>query len=799
MVFKGRLSGETVPSDTTVRKRKAIKTAPVKTSFVNGNKVVVEEPAEEDVQDYKDDSYTDDYEEQYDEEPEEHQANIDTTTPILRKRKKHKKMSQFSHHHVKEEMTPEEKKQVFDKIQTERKNLPIYAAREALLKEITQNPALVVVGETGSGKTTQLPQYILENFLQDENTEDRIPTVAITQPRRVAAVSIARRVAEEMGVTLGSKVGYSIRFEDCSDPTDTRLKYMTDGMLLRESQIDPLLSKYTVIILDEAHERTLHTDILFGVIKGIMKKRSDLKLIVMSATLEAKLFSDFFDAAKIVYVSGRQYPVQIYYADEEQLDYVDSCITAALQIHLDESAMSPSVSTGDILVFLTGQEEIESVSKILDERARLLPPECLKLLVCPIFANLPSEKQMEVFDPAPPGCRKVILATNIAETSITINGIRFVIDSGLVKSKAYNPKNGLEILKVCNVSKASARQRSGRAGRESAGKCYRLYPEQSHQGLEDYTVPEILRCNLCSVILQLKSMGIKDIMKFDFMNTPSSSGLIKSLEQLLSLGALDKKGDLTPLGTQMSQFPLDPMYALTLIQSQKMNCVQEVLSVVSMLSVETIFYAPQTKRVEANKNKMKFASKTGDHLTLLRVYQEYQAVKKNSNASELQRWCQEHFINYRSMSKVCEVRQQLKEHLESMNIGLTSCGRDLNQVRRCLCAGFFMNAAVRVPNKRMYKTLVSQLEVRIHPSSVLSDPFPDCLIFNQVIMTSNQYIRDVTAIDSAWLPELAPSVYRGHLLDQTNIMVEEQKKAELAKKEKSKTNAPKTFSVQRSL
>jgi ATP-dependent RNA helicase DHX8/PRP22 len=690
------------------------------------------------------------------------------------------------------------------KLQQERKNLPIYAARDALLQEIEENNALVVVGETGSGKTTQLPQYIYEHW-QSSKEKNRMPTIAITQPRRVAAVSIAKRVAEEMGVELGDKVGYSIRFEDCSNMEETRLKYMTDGMLLRESQMDPMLSRYTCIILDEAHERTLHTDVLFGVVKGIMKKRKDLKLIIMSATLEAQLFSDFFDGAKIVYVSGRQYPVQVFYTDEQQIDYVDSCITATLQIHLDESAQTPNENNGDILVFLTGQEEIESVSKILEDKARLLPPEALKLLVCPIFAALPSEKQMEVFDPAPPGCRKVILATNIAETSITINGIRFVIDCGLFKSKAYNPKNGLEALKVCPISKASARQRCGRAGRESAGKCFRLYPEDTYETLEDFTVPEILRCNLSSVILQLISMGIKNVMSFDFMNRPSSSGMQKSLEQLYMLGALNREGSLSEIGKQMARFPLDPMYALTLLRAQEFNCVQEMLSIVAMLSVETIFYAPYHKRVEANRAKMKFASKTGDHLTLLRVYQEYSSVRKSGGVNELNKWCSDNFINYRSMDKVSEVRQQLRDYLIDLGIELTSCGREINQVRRCLCAGFFMNAAVRLPNKNMYKTLISQLEVRIHPASVLQTPFPDCLIFNQVIMTSKQYIRDVTAIDSAWLPELAPNVYRGALLTQTTSMIEENKKAEQENTNKVKGRNRKldektcTYSVQRSL
>jgi ATP-dependent RNA helicase DHX8/PRP22 len=679
--------------------------------------------------------------------------------------------------------------EVYNRLQEERKQLPMYAARDALLEFVKQNQCLIVVGETGSGKTTQLPQYLVESGLRREGT-----CIAITQPRRVAAISIANRVSQEMGVNLGEEVGYSIRFEDVTDPHKTVIKYVTDGMLLRESQINPSLDQYSIIILDEAHERTLHTDILFGVLKRLLKKRKDLKLIVMSATLEAQSFAEFFDESKIVYVSGRQYPVQLLYCDEPQSDYVDACITAVLQIHLDEQSGNSLESSGDILVFLTGQEEIESVARILEEKSQLLPPEALKLIVCPIFAALPSEKQMEVFERAPPGCRKVILATNIAETSITINGIRYVIDSGFVKAKAYNPANGLEALKTVPISKASARQRMGRAGRETSGKCYRIYTESTYDQLDQFTEPEIVRCNLSTVILQLKSMGVKHVGKFEFMSPPSQAALHKSLQVLYLLGALHKNGSLTELGQRMAGFPLDPMYAVALIRSEEFGCVEEVLSIVSMLSVESIFYSPHSKRDEANKAKMRFAAKSGDHLAYLRTYNEYMTIVQASakQYKEIIRWCNDNFINARSMKKVCEIRQQLSEYVSRNGIALTSCGKELSMVRKCLCSGFFMHAAVRVPNKRRYITVTDNVELRIHPSSVLQDPLPSCVVFNTMVKTSREYMRDISAIDPSWLTEVTTTIYRDKIVPQAQDMIKGLNVSEEENKKKTQ------FQVQRS-
>jgi HrpA-like RNA helicase len=350
-------------------------------------------------------------------------------------------------------------------------SLPIAQVKSQIIQEF-QESHLVLVGATGSGKTTQLPQYLLPHTAG---------IIAITQPRKVAAITIAKRVAQEMNVKVGDLVGYSVRFQDKTSPR-TRIKYMTDGMLLRELLTDPLLKKYSLIILDEAHERTIRTDILFGAIKKILPKRN-LKVVVMSATLNASMFAYFFKA-KIFEIPGRQFPVQILYAQKVQNDYCEAAISSIFQIHQKQNP-------GDILVFLTGQEEIENLTELIEDRCKEL--DCQPLLVCPIFASLPTSQQQKVFDPAPKGIRKVILATNIAETSITISGIRYVVDTGVAKVKYYNAKTGIESLSVKPISKASADQRAGRAGREAAGICYRLFPESLYQKLADETEPEIKR------------------------------------------------------------------------------------------------------------------------------------------------------------------------------------------------------------------------------------------------------------------------------------------------------------------
>ncbi|XP_046718385.1 LOW QUALITY PROTEIN: pre-mRNA-splicing factor ATP-dependent RNA helicase DHX16-like [Silurus meridionalis] len=399
--------------------------------------------------------------------------------------------------HTKKDKEPElsQAKQQKQSIQEVRRSLPIFPYREDLLAAIRDHQILIIEGETGSGKTTQIPQYLLE----DGYTKGGMK-VGCTQPRRVAAMSVAARVAQELAVKLGNEVGYSIRFEDCTSKR-TVLKYMTDGMLLREFLTEPELASYSAIIIDEAHERTLHTDILFGLIKDIARFRPDLKVLVASATLDTERFSCFFDNAPVFRIPGRRFPVNIYYTKAPEADYLEACVVSVLQIHVTQAP-------GDVLVFLTGQEEIEACCDLLQERCRRFGSKISELIVLPIYANLPSDMQAKIFNPTPPGARKVVVATNIAETSLTIDGIIYVIDPGFCKQKSYNARTGMESLIVTPCSRASANQRAGRAGRVAAGKCFRLYTAWAYKHeMEETTVPEIQTTKLGNVVLLLKSLA----------------------------------------------------------------------------------------------------------------------------------------------------------------------------------------------------------------------------------------------------------------------------------------------------
>ncbi|XP_031371555.1 pre-mRNA-splicing factor ATP-dependent RNA helicase DEAH1 [Punica granatum] len=640
--------------------------------------------------------------------------------------------------------SPDESKvqSALEKLQEDRKKLPIYPYREELLQAIETHQVLIIVGETGSGKTTQIPQYLHEAGYTKKGK------IACTQPRRVAAMSVAARVSQEMGVKLGHEVGYSIRFEDCTSEK-TILKYMTDGMLLREFLGEPDLASYSVVMVDEAHERTLSTDILFGLVKDISRFRPDLKLLISSATLDAEKFSDFFDMAPIFKFPGRRYPVDIQYTKAPEADYLDAAVVTALQIH----AQYPP---GDILVFLTGQEEIEAAEEIMKQRTRGLGTKIAELIICPIYANLPTELQAKIFEPTPEGARKVVLATNIAEASLTIDGIKYVIDPGFSKMKAYNPRTGMESLLVTPISKASANQRAGRAGRTGPGICFRLYTMYSYQTeLEDNTTPEIQRTNLANVVLTLKSLGIHDLLNFDFMDPPPSEALLKALEMLYALGALNKLGELTKSGRRMAEFPLDPMLSKMIVASDKYKCSDEVISIAAMLSVgNSIFYRPKDKQVHADNARLNFhLGNVGDHIALLKVYNSW----KETNYST--QWCYENYIQVRSMKRARDIRDQLEGLLERVEIEMTSNLNDLDAIKKSIISGFFPHSA-RLQKNGSYKTVKHSQTVHIHPSSGLAQALPRWVVYHELVLTTKEYMRQVTELKPEWLVEIAPHYYQ---------------------------------------
>ncbi|XP_066516300.1 ATP-dependent RNA helicase DHX33 [Hoplias malabaricus] len=636
-------------------------------------------------------------------------------------------------------------------LSSQRKQLPIYQSRSQLISQITHLQNAVIIGETGSGKTTQIPQYLYEAGI------GRQGLVAVTQPRRVAAISLAGRVAQEKNTTLGKLVGYTVRFEDVTS-SETKIKFMTDGMLLREAIGDPLLLRYTVVILDEAHERTIHTDVLFGVVKSAQRKRKELnkiplKVLVMSATMDVDLFSHYFNKSPVLYLEGRQHPIQIYYTKQPQSDYLQAALVSIFQIHQE------APPSHDILVFMTGQEEIEALARTCRDIAKHLPDTCGPMIVIPLYASLPPAQQLRVFQPAPKGCRKVILSTNIAETSITISGIKYVIDTGMVKAKRYNPDSGLEVLAVQRVSKAQAWQRAGRAGRENSGFCYRLYTEQEFDNFSNMTVPEIQRCNLAGVILQLLALGVPDVLNFDFMSKPSPESMRMAVEQLDLLGAVERKDDqvaLTPLGKKMACFPLEPRFAKTILISPEFSCTEEVLTIISLLSVDSVLYNPPARRDEVLAVRKKFISSEGDHMTLLNIYRAFKKVGGNKE------WCRENFVNSRNMGLVAEVRAQLRDICIKLGLNLESAQSELVKVRRCLAHGMFTNAAELQPDGS-YVALDTHQPVSIHPSSVLFQAKPAYVVFNELLHTSRCYMRDLCLVDADWLQESAPEYFRRKL------------------------------------
>ncbi|KAL6719128.1 DEAH-box ATP-dependent RNA helicase prp22 [Lecanora helva] len=639
-------------------------------------------------------------------------------------------------------------------IQQQRESLPVYKFRKQLLDAVHENQLLIVVGDTGSGKTTQLTQYLAEAGFANDGI------IGCTQPRRVAAMSVAKRVAEEVGCKLGQEVGYTIRFEDCTSP-DTKIKYMTDGMLEREVLLDPNLRKYTVIMLDEAHERTISTDVLFGLLKKTLKRRPDLKVIVTSATLDADKFSEYFNKCPIFTIPGRTYPVEIMYSREPESDYLDAALVTVMQIHLTEPP-------GDILVFLTGQEEIDTSCEILYERMKALGPNVPELIILPVYSALPSEMQSKIFEPAPPGSRKVVIATNIAETSITIDQIYYVIDPGFVKQNAYDPKLGMDSLVVTPISQAQAKQRAGRAGRTGPGKCFRLYTEAAFQSeMLPTSIPEIQRQNLSHTILMLKAMGINDLLHFDFMDPPPTNTMLTALEELYALSALDDEGLLTRLGRKMADFPMEPALAKVLIYSVDMGCSEEILSIVAMLSVQTVFYRPKEKQQQADQKKAKFHDPHGDHLTLLNVYNGW----KNSKFSTP--WCFENFVQARSLKRAQDVRQQLVSIMERYKHQVISCGRNTMKVRQALCSGFFRNAARKDPQEG-YKTLIEGTPVYLHPSSALFGKPAEHVIFHTLVLTTKEYMQSTTAIEPKWLVDAAPTFFKVAATDRLS----KRKKAE---------------------
>lgn len=554
-----------------------------------------------------------------------------------------------------------------------------------------------------------------------------------------------------MRCKLGEQVGYSIRFEDVTSAS-TRIKFLTDGMLLREALVDPLLSRYSVIMIDEAHERSLSTDVLLGILKKIRNKRPELRIIISSATLQAEDFLRFFagdeynsnadaddiggNVGRIISLEGRMYPVDTLYLEDPAEDYVEKTVNTVLDIHAQEGE-------GDILVFLTGREEIDKATQLISERATSLHPKSASLSPLPLYAGLTTEQQMYVFEPASENTRKVILSTNIAEASVTIEGIVFVVDCGYAKLRAYNPSTGIETLTAVPISKASATQRAGRAGRTRPGKCFRLYTQASYEQLPEATVPEIQRSNLAPIVMQLKALGIDNIVRFDFLTSPPAELVIRAFELLFSLGAVDDYAKLTkPLGMRMAELAVDPMMAKVLLAAPAFHCLSEILSIAAMVSLQgTIWVNQDGDKKNAESHRRKFAVEEGDHLTYLNVYQAFVTKGKKDP-----KWCRDNMLNFKALQRAVSIRGQLKRYLERFGIQVDETlssrqsidlSRQPEQIRRCLTTGYFAHAAKMQPDGT-FKTVSGALTLHAHPTSLMfvSNTYllSSCLIFTNHIL-----------------------------------------------------------------
>ncbi|KAB1207796.1 putative pre-mRNA-splicing factor ATP-dependent RNA helicase [Morella rubra] len=633
-------------------------------------------------------------------------------------------------------------------------NLPIVQFEDQIIETVERNAVVVIIGETGSGKSTQLSQMLHRRGYTKSGV------VGVTQPRRVAAVSVARRVAQELGVPLGDEVGYAIRFEDRTSER-TCIKYLTDGVLLRESLSNPELNQYSVIILDEAHERSLNTDILLGLMKRLVRLRdSNLKILITSATLDGEKVSQFFSNCPILTVPGKLYPVDILYSNERPTSYLESSLKTALDIHVRQPE-------GDVLIFMTGQDDIEKlVSKLQDRIQSLDEGSCMDAVVLPLHGSLPPEMQVRVFSPPPPNCRRFIVATNIAETSLTVDGVVYVIDSGYVKQRQYNPSTGMYSLDVVQISKVQANQRAGRAGRTRPGKCYRLYPSTVyHDEFLDVTVPEIQRSSLAGSVLYLKSLDLSDmdILKFDFLDPPSSESLEVALKQLYLIDALDENGSITSIGRTMAELPLEPSLSRTLMEANECGCLSQALSVVAMLSAETTLLPGRSKSSEKKRKHTRSdlpdGSGWGDHIQLLQIYEHWDRTNYDIG------WCKENDLQVRGMLFVKDVRKQLSQIMQKIakgSLDVRAKGRwkeselDYRNLRKALCIGYANQLAERMIHHNGYRTLGFKPQVvQVHPSSVLrpddEGKLAEYVVYHELIATSRPYLRNVCAVEMDWV------------------------------------------------
>ncbi|MFW6214681.1 MAG: oligonucleotide/oligosaccharide-binding fold domain-containing protein [Alkalispirochaetaceae bacterium] len=636
------------------------------------------------------------------------------------------------------------------------RKLPVYEQRSRILESLESSQVIVVESPTGSGKTTQLPLILHEAGYAEAGM------IGVTQPRRIAAVSVSEYIAGQINATVGGFVGYKMRFDDHTSP-ETRIKIMTDGILLQEIKNDYLLGGYSVIMVDEAHERSLNIDFTLGLLKRVLDVRRDFRMIVSSATINAEVFSEYFDQCPIVRIETPMYPVQVIYdaprsrdgkieeqlgegrrREEKQSAYeaIIAKITSIVERIIDEER------EGDILIFLTGERMIKDCINALYSM-----PYRRKLHILPLYGRLSKEEQEEVFPPPPEGKIKIVVSTNISETSVTIDGITTVIDSGLAKINYYNPRTYTSSLVETTISKASANQRKGRAGRTRPGTCYRLYGKEEFDRRPLFTTEEIYRTDLSEVVLRMAELGIHDFEEFDFISSPGRRGIAGAVETLRMLDAIDLDNRLTQVGELMARFPLLPRHSRMIVEAIRVypEVIDEVVTAAAFLTSQSPFLLPQGEEMEARRAHHQYRDDLGDFVSYLRLIEAYQDAPKKD------RFCDSRYLDPRVMREIVNVKEQLAQIVTDMGVPLSKGGSKSDYL--CAVAKGLMQFVCSRSGKRIYQSLTAE-RIQIHPGSVMFQENPPFIVAGEIVRTSRMYARSVSPLRKEWLAKISPELAR---------------------------------------
>lgn len=667
------------------------------------------------------------------------------------------------------------KSAIFNKERSRNQDLlPIDKYKRNLLYLLEKNDILIVVGETGSGKSTRIPQILLKSgsynneiIQSGQNSSQVTPSyrqICITEPRRVAAVQLAQRVCKDLGCDVGKTVGYTIRFQDVSCSQTTKVKFVTEGIIIREMMMDPSLMKYSVIIVDEIHERNLQSDILLGLLACLMKKRNDLKLILCSATMNIDQFRNFYSFSDldpscgkrkvdVMMIHGKTYPIRIYHLIQPTPDYLEATIQTIIDVH-----EASRLGSGKLLAFLTGQDEVEFVCEKLREYSQVSASrlELRELLALPLYGSMRSEDISRVFDDYGRNIRVCIIATNVAETSLTIDDIAFVVDCGFTKLKQFDPVTEIDHLVRANISKSSANQRAGRAGRTREGIVYRLYTESDYEKLEEFSVPEILRTSMVESVMLLMSLGVKNPHLFPLPTPMSRENFTAALELLNSLGAVNESGELTSEGEIMAQLNVEPRLAKCLIVSTKFNCSREICKIVAMLQINEIYSKPRggsNPSLWTNERLSKVCVSEGDMISYLNIMNGYLASDRSNN------WADRRNLNHHALKNASEIASKLESQLKKCHLPLLSTNK-VESILKSLVGGLFPNAAYLHPDGA-YRTIRGEQIIQVHPTSVFFQTIerPKYVVFNEILHTTKVYMRHMIGVEHHWLLEAAPQFY----------------------------------------